>query len=1213
MTKTIRILTLLALMVIGAGQAWAETVELGKIIYTQGDNDGGTLQFYEDLACNNKITLTNGKSSALSVGTVYIKATPEFGYAFDIADEGSKVTFITAEVTAGTGAAGARTRNGEANIEVGGFIDVTATATKGVYQITMPADENFNVTLTATFPEKDYLTGVNYIDIDGQTKQAEAYVLDGTEEVLGEPGGTSSSPKETWYVCDKNLSYTTFNFSSNCNVNIILADNVEMSVINSNGDAISNSNYSSPDSQDSFGVYGQSKGSDRGALTVKCTSSGGNAIDITGGVIISHCNLTAEGDGFGIRANGSGKDVTIRDAEVTANAGTYGFAIYSSNGGVSITGGTVTAESGSFGIRADGSGKDVTIIGAEVIANATATGGYAIYSDYGGVSITGGTVTAEGDVFGIRANGSGKDVTITGAEVTANAGTGGFAIYSSNGGVSITGGTVTAESGSFGIRASGSGKDVTITGDAEVKATATDGYAIDSSKGGVSITGGTVIAEGSDTGIRAEGSDKDVTISGAEVNAIATDGFAIDSSNGGISITGGTVIAEGKYFGIRASGSGKDVTISNAKVTATATDDSAIRSYSGGVSITGGTVIADGTTGITSSDDIVLGWTDANDYIKASSYSVGSNKAVKTADGQRFVAYTPGATESDPMTATAIVSGSIAKENGSYPIDGKTLKPLDGYTVTLADDISLMDGTTAKTPDFTIGTTPYYIYKASTEQNPVTLTLSYDGTDFVTVGGLPEGTTLDAVENQPLQRSFAMPAQDVALTATAVTGLTASGTYTYTGSPQTPDINLGESAFEATNYSVTGITPKEGSNSELTDGKAVDVGEYSLAITGLGQYIGPASVDFTIGKADYDGTTTALGYVCYGQVTADAKLTLPDLPDGASYATTGNVGGDSPALIDGAPTVSGTTLTYNTTSQDEGTSATITIGVTGAKNYNDYDVVVTVKANIIENDNGTVVTKIGDDTYNVSIDEGDGSGGVIVIPGGGNSIDVADLDYSRTLTAPTESNKDAIIGGNVAKLYTTCQPTVPATNANVKYFTLTSVSGTTLNFEEVTTPAKDTPYLMAVMGNSDIPERVTAENETLTLKKLVTGTPVSGYTMMGTQTGLSNADAISAANGSNVTYILQAQSTWGKVTNKAGVYIPPFRAFIVGPAVNTGNAARQLNNSFDDDDATGIDSIRTIDSDGTECWYDLNGRRIDKPTSTQKGVYIQSGRKVVVK
>jgi hypothetical protein len=38
----------------------------------------------------------------------------------------------------------------------------------------------------------------------------------------------------------------------------------------------------------------------------------------------------------------------------------------------------------------------------------------------------------------------------------------------------------------------------------------------------------------------------------------------------------------------------------------------------------------------------------------------------------------------------------------------------------------------------------------------------------------------------------------------------------------------------------------------------------------------------------------------------------------------------------------------------------------------------------------------------------------------------------------------------------------------------------------------------------------------------------------------------------------------------------------------------------------GIDSIRTIDGDGTERWYDLNGRRIDKPT--RKGIYIRNGK-----
>ena len=171
----------------------------------------------------------------------------------------------------------------------------------------------------------------------------------------------------------------------------------------------------------------------------------------------------------------------------------------------------------------------------------------------------------------------------------------------------------------------------------------------------------------------------------------------------------------------------------------------------------------------------------------------------------------------------------------------------------------------------------------------------------------------------------------------------------------------------------------------------------------------------------------------------------------------------------------------------------------------------------------------------------------------------------------------------------------------MKYYILSGVSGKTLNFSEVTSPVADTPYLMAVTGSSNATESANATN--VTLKKTVTGASADGFTMMGTQTGLSNTDALSASSG-NVTYILQDQDKWGKVVN-GDVYIPPFRAFIVGPDVST-SGARLLNSSFDGD-ATGIQNIRTVDADGTEQWYDLNGRRIAKPTT--KGVYIRNGKK----
>ena len=270
-------------------------------------------------------------------------------------------------------------------------------------------------------------------------------------------------------------------------------------------------------------------------------------------------------------------------------------------------------------------------------------------------------------------------------------------------------------------------------------------------------------------------------------------------------------------------------------------------------------------------------------------------------------------------------------------------------------------------------------------------------------------------------------------------------------------------------------------------------------------------------------------------------------------------------------------------------TATITVSFEGNKNY-------------AAAESKTVTVSVNPRT--VTLNEGDGSGGVIEIPGG-SSIEVGSLEYSRPLTPPTESNKDVTIDGKAANLYTTCLPTAPTTSTNVKYYILASVSGTTLNFNEVTSPAADTPYLMAVMGSSDVTESVTAQD--VTLKKMVTGSSANGFTMMGTQTGLSNADAISAANSGDVTYILQDQDKWSKVVSGT-VYIPPFRAFIVGPALSAN--ARELGSSLDDD-ATVIDSLRLLDADGTEQWYDLSGRRISKPT--RKGLYIHNGKVTTTK
>ena len=72
--------------------------------------------------------------------------------------------------------------------------------------------------------------------------------------------------------------------------------------------------------------------------------------------------------------------------------------------------------------------------------------------------------------------------------------------------------------------------------------------------------------------------------------------------------------------------------------------------------------------------------------------------------------------------------------------------------------------------------------------------------------------------------------------------------------------------------------------------------------------------------------------------------------------------------------------------------------------------------------------------------------------------------------------------------------------------------------------------------------------------------------------------------------------------------ILPFRAFLLPSA---RNAAARISMTLEDEDATDIDSIETIDEDGTRRYYDLNGRELQgKPV---KGVYIYKGKTYINK
>ena len=356
--------------------------------------------------------------------------------------------------------------------------------------------------------------------------------------------------------------------------------------------------------------------------------------------------------------------------------------------------------------------------------------------------------------------------------------------------------------------------------------------------GDLAISGGVINAKSD--GYRGIKSEHFLTINGGTVTSTSTDDDGIFASHL-ITINGGTVTATGADAGLSCgtgldenaliSGSGNtgcEIIINGGIVTATGTQ-LGIRP-AGDLIINGGQVTGIGGTGETDgglysrNGNIILGWTNPTDFIKASSYLARNDQTsgmvVKTAEGQRFVAY-------DGDNASAIVSGTV---NDVTLLAGKTLRPLDGNYVS----VNSGDFSFGKDADFVIGDTHYY-----KDDTDATVTLNYTGSGIVQVTGLPEGYA--AVENQPMQRTFTMPATDVELTATSVTGLTATPVI-YNGTARTPEIKQGDDVFAPANYAIAYQLGDE----TVAAADVKNVNTYTCTLTGVGQYIGTTTVPFDI-------------------------------------------------------------------------------------------------------------------------------------------------------------------------------------------------------------------------------------------------------------------------------------------------------------------------------------------------------------------------------
>ena len=339
--------------------------------------------------------------------------------------------------------------------------------------------------------------------------------------------GTEDS---TWDPDTNTLTLNGVNFTTTASTAVKLP---EAATIVLNGDNIITSGEAK--SKDSFGIYAEGSLTISGSGTLNVTSGTANddcyGIYAKGSIAISGGTVTAEGgtandNSYGIYTK---DNITITDGTVTAEGGTakddsYGICAKEyddENISVNISGGTVTATGGTSG-RAS--------LGIYSKGNFTISG-------TADVTGKGGTATGDGS-FGINAEG---EVIISGGKVKAigGAGKGSDGLYSGNGQINISGGKVEAfggdapsAGGSFGIFAQTSGANVTITGTADVTArggeSASDrSYGI-YSRNPVTISGGKVEAFGGEGCYPGYGINK-ANISGGTVTAASEYGDAINN------------------------------------------------------------------------------------------------------------------------------------------------------------------------------------------------------------------------------------------------------------------------------------------------------------------------------------------------------------------------------------------------------------------------------------------------------------------------------------------------------------------------------------------------------------------------------------------------------------------------------------------------------------------------------------------------------------
>lgn len=170
---------------------------------------------------------------------------------------------------------------------------------------------------------------------------------------------------------------------------------------------------------------------------------------------------------------------------------------------------------------------------------------------------------------------------------------------------------------------------------------------------------------------------------------------------------------------------------------------------------------------------------------------------------------------------------------------------------------------------------------------------------------------------------------------TPIVSFTGATSVSYTGKPIKPAFTVKDGDK---------VLPEEAYSAVFSNN--TDAGTATLSVTAAagGNYTwtSPATATFEITKIDFDGTKEAQTSSKYGNQGSVDLTSL--IPEGGKLGTITVTNTDS--ILNGTPALNGKTL-YYTLSADKtkvGKKATVTIPVTGMKNYNDFDITVTITA-----------------------------------------------------------------------------------------------------------------------------------------------------------------------------------------------------------------------------------------------------------------------------